>query len=91
MIQGLRCPEPMPTIRWRPLICVTMALALFGLTIDRFGFLPAATLLIVVSALGERGRDLRRILILALIVVPAFYAIFVVALGIPVAPVRWSM
>lgn len=82
-IQGLRGVDEGVALRIRPMLAVCGALLLFGLTVDRIGFIPAAVLLIFVSGLAESPPKWRALAILSLILAPAAWFLFVELLGIP--------
>jgi hypothetical protein len=61
--QGVPRPPSLRAIAW-----VSAGVIAFVLTGDRLGFIPATVLLIVISALADRGNSLRTVLLLALAV-----------------------
>jgi hypothetical protein len=82
-LQGLRTSGEAVSLRIRPLIAVTSALVVFGLTVERVGFIPAAVLLLVISGLAESPPKWRALAILAVTLAPASWLLFVGLLGIP--------
>ena len=48
--------DPIGPIAWRPLLAIVAAIALFGATLDRYGLLVAAPLLVVVASLAAELR-----------------------------------
>ncbi|MFQ3622875.1 MAG: tripartite tricarboxylate transporter TctB family protein, partial [Acetobacteraceae bacterium] len=77
-------------IRLRPALAVIAATAVFGLTVERFGVVPAVVLLTFVAALAERPfRPVRTALLAAFLAVVAV-VLFGWGLGIPFQPFRWT-
>ncbi len=66
----------------RPVIYLLGAIVLFGVTYPFLGGAIAIALLLVVSALAERGRTLRELVTLVIVVVAMVWLIFVVALNL---------
>jgi len=84
MASGLRRPAPIPG-GWSPraLICLPLAMVLFGLLVDRAGFVPAMAALVFVSAAGGREFRLGEVLLLTAALTALSVAVFVWALGLP--------
>lgn len=81
-------PAAVP-MRLRPLVTISIAVALFALTIERFGVVPATMALVLVSSLaGARLRPWRA-LIVAAATTAAIYIIFIVILQMPFVVARW--
>jgi len=84
LAMGLRSSEQMVG-SWslRALIILPLALALFGVLIDRAGFIPAMLVLIVGSALA--GSEFRpvEVILFAVFLTALCTAVFVWALGLP--------
>jgi hypothetical protein len=89
-LMGLRTVERAPALRLRAMLAVTGALVAFALTVERLGFIPATILLIFVAGMAERPVQWRALALLALILAPAAYALFVLFLGIPVPAFAWG-
>jgi hypothetical protein len=68
---------------------VLASVAAFALVLPLFGLVPASVALVVVSRLAERHPRPVAMLVLAAILSLLVWAVFVVALGVPLAPVRW--
>jgi hypothetical protein len=82
-LQGLRAAGSGVAVRVRPMLAVCGALAVFGLTVERLGFIPAAVLLLFVTGLAESPPKWRALAILSLTLAPASWLLFVGLLGIP--------
>jgi putative tricarboxylic transport membrane protein len=74
---------------WRPLVAITAAGTIFGLTIERFGIIPAVIVLTLISVLA--GDKLRPIpaLLLAIALAVCSMLIFQVGLKLPVKAFGW--
>ena len=87
---GLRSGERTAPMRIRPMVMVTASLVVFGLTVERLGFVPAAALLLVLSGLSESPVRWAAIAVLCVILIPAAYFLFIILLGIPLPAFAWS-
>jgi hypothetical protein len=67
----------------RPLIVLPLSLVLFGLLIDRAGFVPALIVLIVGSAASGTEFKLSEVLLLAIGLTAFCVALFIFGLGLP--------
>jgi uncharacterized membrane protein YidH (DUF202 family) len=77
-------PEAEPIeIDWRPLLFVSVALVVFGLTLERLGLVPAIVLLVAVASLAEPGFRPRLIAGLSLFLIVMTALIFVYGLNTP--------
>jgi len=85
MLRGITRPvRTLEVIGWKPLAIVTISIVSFALLLTRIGFLPALTLLGLGAALASRHFALRPLPLVGLLAfVAVCYAIFVVALGLP--------
>jgi hypothetical protein len=87
LIAGLRAPrEPMGIIPWRGLILVTLSVVFFGATLKGLGLVPALAVTIFVSSLASRRWDWVTSAATTVVLVLFSWSVFVVALGVPVAP-----
>ena len=92
LISGIRSAEVgrhhEQDVRWRPVILIPAALVAFGLSIERLGIVAAGALLIGISSLASRDLRPVEIVIAAIVLIFATWAIFVWGLGltIPVWP-----
>jgi len=73
----------------RPMAMIALAVALFGLSLERFGLAPATMTLILVSSLAESRWRPWRALLLAATMTAAVYVIFILVLQMPFAVVTW--
>ena len=87
---GRRSARRAPALRIRAMLAVTAALALFALSIERLGFIPAAVILIFVAGLAERPVQWRALALLAAVLAPAAYALFALFLGLPTPAFAWG-
>ena len=67
----------------RALIIVPLALVLFGLLIDRAGFIPAMLALIICSAAASNQFRLVEVLVFSVLLTAACVVVFVWLLGLP--------
>ena len=70
-------------IAWRPLVIITLAVAMFGFALPRAGLLVAMPLLVVVTSLAGDEFAWREALLTAAFMTVASWLIFVVALSMP--------
>lgn len=87
---GLRATEQAPPLRLRAMLSVASALALFAVTVERIGFIPASVMLIFVSGMAEDPVQWRALTMLSLALAPAAYGLFVLFLGIPAPAFAWT-
>ena len=90
VLTGIRSSDLAPPFRTRPMIMVTLALVVFGVTIERLGFVPASALLIVLSGMSESPPKWVSLAILSVVLIPAAYFLFIVLLGIPAPAFAWN-
>jgi hypothetical protein len=83
--QGLRTGAEKLEGSWslRALIIVPLSLVLFGLLIDRAGFVPAMLALIICAAAASTQFKLVEVLLFAVFMTAMCVAVFVWALGLP--------
>lgn len=72
------------TLAWRPLLLVVIGFALFGLTVERFGFVIASVLMIGVSSFAMPKQRMLQTMATAVVLIVLCTLIFVVALGLPI-------
>lgn len=89
LLTGLRDRAPVPPVNLRPLLLIVGALAAFGLTIGRFGLVPAVFLTVMIAGFAEREANRLAHVLLALGMLGLVYAVFVVMLGLPIPLLRW--
>ncbi len=85
IIQGLRAgAEKLEgTLSLRALIILPLSLVLFGLLIDRAGFIPAMLALIIGSSTASSQFKLLEVLIFAVFMTAMCVIVFIWALGLP--------
>ena len=85
IIQGLRTGAEKLEGSWslRALIILPLALVLFGLLIDRAGFIPALLALIIGSAAASRQSKPIEVVLFAVFLTAMCVIVFVWALGLP--------
>lgn len=91
IIGALRRPPGSERIAlaWRPLALIVGAPVLFALLVEPFGLVPALGLAVWLSTLGRRPWNPLRSFLLSALVTLFCWLIFVVALGVPIPPVKW--
>jgi hypothetical protein len=84
VVEGLRRPEPIVG-NWslRALIVVPLSLVLFGLLMDRAGFIPALVVLIFGSAAASAEFRLVEVALLTVVLTIFCTAVFIWGLGLP--------
>ena len=93
LVQGLREVQPARITAseagaWRPVVFVTLGLAVFGLSIERLGLVISIVLLIAIGAIAARGLRPLETAAAALVLIALSWGIFILGLGltIPVWP-----
>jgi len=80
----LRHGEPMEKLHLKPLALVTLAVALFGLLMRGAGLVPAALVLVLVSAYASPKFRLKEAGLLAVGLAAFAYVLFIKLLGLPI-------
>jgi hypothetical protein len=75
---------PIGGVRLRPLVAVLIAMASFGLTVDRLGLATAVVAAVAIGGLADRTSRLREVLLLAGGLAVFAVAVFVLALDLPI-------
>ena len=85
LIQGLLKPEKLAGSNWslRALIILPLGLVIFGQLMEHAGFIPALIALIIISATASREFKLTEVLMLAVGLTIACWALFIWGLGLP--------
>lgn len=78
----------MPSLFGRAVVLVPLGVIAFGLTIDRFGLIPAAILSTVIVCFASRDIRLSEIVIMSLLLAGFGAAVFYYALGLSFVLVR---
>jgi hypothetical protein len=82
--KGLRSPEKIRArLSFRALALPPLALVLFGLFVERAGFIPALVVLIFGSAASGRAFRIKDVLLLTVTLVVGAVALFIWGLGLP--------
>ena len=84
VVASLRRDGDAAKIEWRGVSLITLSILAFAASIRWLGFLPAASLCVVVATLADRRFPARKAVILTIVLVAACWAIFVKGLGMPV-------
>jgi Tripartite tricarboxylate transporter TctB family len=85
VLQGLRAGAEKLEGSWsiRALIIVPLSLVVFGLLIDRAGFIPAMLALIIISAAASTQFKLVEVLLFSVFLTAMCVIVFIWALGLP--------
>jgi hypothetical protein len=85
VLQGLRAGAEKLEGSWslRALIIVPLSLVVFGLLIDRAGFIPAMLALIIISAAASKEFRLVEVLLFSVFLTAMCVIVFIWALGLP--------
>jgi hypothetical protein len=85
VLQGLRAGAEKLEGTWsiRALIIVPISLVVFGLLIDRAGFIPAMLALIIISAAASKEFRLVEVLLFSVFLTAMCVVVFIWALGLP--------
>ena len=76
-------------IKLRPIAAIAAAVAIFALTLERFGLAPATIALVVISSLAAPHWRPARTAVLALAMSAAVYVIFIAILQMPFVLLNW--
>jgi hypothetical protein len=85
VLQGLRAGAEKLEGSWslRALVIVPLSLVVFGLLIDRAGFIPAMLALIIISAAASTQFKLVEVLLFSVFLTAMCVVVFIWALGLP--------
>jgi hypothetical protein len=89
LIQSIWETAPLQDVNVRPLVFVSLAIVGFALTINRFGFLPAATVTVLLAGMAQRRINKLHIALLTVGLIVVVYGIFAYLLRMPIDLVRW--
>ncbi len=84
---GLALPKP----DFRAFFFVLLSLAVFALTVDTFGLIPATALLTVAAVLADNKLGVIRTVVLAVVLAAIAILIFRVGLGLLLEPFKWPL
>lgn len=82
-------PAPLPPVRLRPLLLVTLSILVFALMLERFGLVPAIAATVLASCLGGHEFRWLEVAVLAAILAAASVLIFHLGLGLPFTLWSW--
>jgi uncharacterized membrane protein len=84
VVRGVRSSAPIEG-NWslRALLVIPLSLVLFGMLMERAGFIPALAVLIIGSAAAGREFKLIEVALLTLVLTLGCVAVFIFALGLP--------
>jgi hypothetical protein len=83
LLQDLRSGGLAERPDWISFLAISAALAVFALTADRFGLLPAAFLTIVIASVPDRSLPFRGKALLGVVVAAGSWVLFIEVLGLP--------
>ena len=84
MIRGIRSGAPVQGAwGWRPLGLITLAIVVFGYTMEMMGLVPALMVLFFVAALAGHEFRFKEVLLLSLLMSAFAAAVFVYGLKLP--------
>jgi hypothetical protein len=92
MVRGLIKGEEKIEGVWgiRPVIMVSLGLAVFGLVMDLLGLIPALIVMIFISALGGPEFKFKEVSILAVVMTAVSWVIFIWGLNMPLRLFIWG-
>ncbi len=80
---------PLAQFNWRPMVVLSVALMAFAVILPRFGMIPAVMALVLIARFSETRYGLLGTLLLAGIIAPMCWLVFVIGLGFPLSAFRW--
>lgn len=91
LISGLFTgPEPIGRFAWRDMGLILLALTVFGLTVERLGFVVSLVLCIGIASLAEKVWKPLRVLALIAFMLALCWALFIWYLDIRIPVFPWS-
>lgn len=79
----------LPTVDWRPMIFVFIAVTLFAVSVTSLGMIPAVVLLTFAAVAADTKIGWKGAIVLAIGLSILAYLIFRIGLGIVLEPFRW--
>jgi hypothetical protein len=70
---------------WRPLAMISLAMLVFGLTVESLGFILSTVLLLIIAGVSSPGISWRRLLVLAVVTSVLAGLLFVVLLNLQIS------
>jgi hypothetical protein len=84
LVRGLRTGERVRGVwGWRPLAFITVALVVYGWTMDRFGMVPALVAMFFISAAAGHEFRWKEVIVLTALMTVFAVVVFVYGLGLP--------
>jgi hypothetical protein len=74
--------DPVGAIPWRPLVLITLSVALFGMALPQLGMVVSLPLLILISSLAGDEFKLKEVIINSIILTIGSWAIFIKGLNL---------
>jgi len=81
--------DPVGKFAWRPLIVIVAAIAIFGMMLERLGMLVSIPVLIILVSLAGDEFRWKGVLISAVVLTTASWAIFVLGLKLTIPVLPW--
>lgn len=75
----------------RKVAAVLGSIALFALTITRFGFVPAVSITLLTVSFGDTTMGARKLLLLCIVLPALIYGLFFLGLGLQIKPFTWRL
>lgn len=84
--------EKVANFAWRPLIMLSLAFLVYGLSMDTFalGFIPSIALVVIISSLAIKEFHLVELVLLTVVLVAATTGLFIYGIDLPYQLVWWS-
>jgi hypothetical protein len=84
LLRGIRAGEPVRGVwGWRPLALITLAIVVFGYSMETLGLVPALILLYFIAAFAGHEFRFKEVLLLAIVMSGFAAAVFVYGLKLP--------
>lgn len=90
LIRAVPATDAAARVEWQPLVMVALSVAVFALTIDHLGLLPAVMLMTLCAAFADNRLKLPGAVLLGGFLAALAILIFKVGLAIPVNIVEWT-
>lgn len=85
---ALRRSAEVPRPSWRPLVGVAAAIAVFALSVEALGLLPAVAFTAAIAAASDRDTRLLQALVLVALLAVGSWLIFIAGLGLTIPAFR---
>ncbi len=77
---------PLPSVAWRPVLAVLVAIGAFAILLRPFGLIPAVLATTIISMLGNPKATVLSVVVTSVVVAVLCWAIFIEALTLPMRP-----